>query len=76
MKIGSKIKDYLIENGIKQKYLAEMSNISESKLNLALNDKRHLKFEEYEVICWVLKVGVDQFLTPKKPLKAEAKKAS
>lgn len=76
MGIGSKIKDYLIEKGIKQTYLAKMSNISESKLNLTLNDKRHLKFEEYETICWVLGVGVDQFLTPKKPIKKEARKVS
>ena len=69
MGVGQKIKDYLEKNGIKQKYLAEMSHISEPKLNLTLNGKRRMKFEEYEVICWVLKVGVEQFLTPRKPEK-------
>jgi transcriptional regulator with XRE-family HTH domain len=67
--VGSRIRGYLVENGIKQKYVAKMSGISESKLNLALNEKRHLKFEEYEVICWVLNVGVDEFLTPHKPVR-------
>lgn len=76
MGIGTMIKDYLDENGIKQTYLAKMAHIAESKLNLVLNEKRNLKFEEYEVICWVLKVGVDQFLTPRKPIKKEKKKVS
>ena len=69
MCVGSKIKNYLDESGITQKYLSEKANIELPKLNLALNGKRKMTFEEYENICWALGVGVDRFLTPKKPKK-------
>lgn len=69
MCVGSKIKNYLDESGITQKYLSEKANIELPKLNLALNGKRKMTFEEYENICWALGVGVDRFLTPKKPEK-------
>jgi hypothetical protein len=35
-----------------------------------------LTFEEYENICWALNVGVDRFLTPKKPEKDDPPKKS
>lgn len=65
--LGKKIKDYIQETGISQKNLAIMAKMSLDKLNLSLNDHRQFKFEEYEVICYVLNVGVDKFLEPKKP---------
>jgi len=71
MCVGSKIKNYLDESGIIQKYLSEKANIELPKLNLALNSKRKMTFEEYENICWALGVGVDRFLIPKKPEKRE-----
>lgn len=67
MCVGNKIKNYLNESGITQKYLSERAKIELSKLNLALNGKRKLTFEEYESICWALGVNVDRFLTSKKP---------
>lgn len=74
MCVGNKIKSYLDESGISQKYLSEKAKIDSPKLNLALNGKRKLTFEEYENICWALGVGVDRFLTPKKPKKKEEDK--
>lgn len=65
MKTGTKIKTYLDERGISQIFLSEKSGIPASKLNLALNGKRKLTFDEYESICWALGVGVDTFLEPK-----------
>ena len=75
MNVGLKIKDYIVENGIKQSYLAKVTNISESKLNLTLNGKRRLKFEEYEVICWCLGVNTDKFVKPREPKRQEKKGA-
>lgn len=76
MCVGSKIKDFLDESGITQKYVSEKAKIELPKLNLALNGKRRLTFEEYENICWALNVGVDRFLTPKKPEKDDPPKKS
>ncbi len=67
MCVGNKIKSYLDESGITQKYLSEKAKIELPKLHLALNGKRKMTFEEYENICWALGVNVDRFLTPKKP---------
>lgn len=68
MEVGQKIKKYLQENNIQQNNLSVTSKIAMPKLNLALNCKRRLKFEEYEVICYCLGVGVDKFMEPHKPV--------
>lgn len=68
MGVGQKIKKYLKENNIQQNVLSISSKIALPKLNLALNGKRNLKFEEYEIICYCLGVGVDKFLEPHKPV--------
>ena len=65
MDTGIKIKAYLEERGISQVFLSVRSNIPAAKLNLALNGKRKLTFDEYEAICFALGVGVDTFLEPK-----------
>lgn len=68
MGVGQKIKKYLEDNNIQQNNLALTSKIAFPKLNLTLNGKRRLKFEEYEIICYCLGVGVDKFIEPRKPL--------
>ncbi|MGI6170472.1 MAG: helix-turn-helix domain-containing protein [Butyricicoccus sp.] len=67
MNVGKRIFEYLKQNGISQTHISKESGIPLPKLNLALNGKRRLTFEEYEEICWVLGVSVDQFLSPRKP---------
>lgn len=67
MDVGQKIKKYLVENGVSQSFLSQKTKISSSKLNLSLNGKRKLQFEEYEIICWALGLGVDYFLEPRLP---------
>lgn len=73
--IGSKIKQFLDQNNISQTELSIETKIPLPKLNLALNDKRRLQFDEYEIICGVLNVGAEKFLTPRLPSKAGDKLA-
>ena len=61
-----KIKDYLDTNGISQTHVSNETQIPLPKLNLALNGKRRLTFEEYELICGAVNVGTDKFLEPRK----------
>lgn len=70
MNVGLKIKGYLKKNGISQTYISRETGIELPKLNLALNGKRRLTFEEYTIICGVLKVNTDKFLKPRLPEKA------
>lgn len=67
MDVGSKIKDYMEERNISQVDLCKRTNISPSKMNLSLNRKRRLTFQEYQTICWALGVGVDAFMEPQPP---------
>lgn len=67
MDVGIKIKAYIDERDITQIELSKKTGIPPSKLNLSLSGKRRLTFTEYQVICWVLGVGVDQFMAPRPP---------
>jgi transcriptional regulator with XRE-family HTH domain len=71
MCIGEKIKEYIAEKNITQTQLSVETKIPLPKLNLALSGKRRMTFDEYEVICGVLNLGVDKFLTPKLPSKSK-----
>ena len=67
MDVGAKIKAYLDEIGLSQIELSKKTNIPPPKLNLSLSSKRRMTFEEYQVICWALGVGVDTFMNPRPP---------
>lgn len=67
MCVGEKINTYLKDNGITQTHISASTKIPLPKLNLALNGHRRVTFEEYELICGALNVGVDKFISPKKP---------
>lgn len=67
MSVGQKVKVYLETNGILQKELSGKTGISCSKLNLILNGKRRMSFDDYEVICEALEVDMAYFLETKKP---------
>lgn len=67
MKTECKINEYLKSKGISQAFLSSKTRISAVKLNLSLNGKRKLTFDEYEAICWALGLGADAFLEPKPP---------
>ena len=72
MDVGTKIRKYLDAHSISQIELSTKTHISPAKLNLSLNNKRKMTFEEYQTICWALGVGVDAFMEPRPPAKAEA----
>lgn len=70
MSVGDKIKKYISKKGISQSDLAILCGMSPSKLCLSLSGKRNFKVEEYETICYVLKVSAGTFLEPRKPKKS------
>lgn len=70
MRLAESINAYLIEQGIKKKYVAEKSGISENALNLALNGKRRLLADEYVKICQILNVPFDRFVSTETNQKA------
>lgn len=72
MEVGFKIKSFMDEKGISQAHISRKTGIPTAKLNLALNGKRRLTFEEYETICWALGVEVGAFLEPRAPVDAAA----
>lgn len=65
MEVGLKIKGYLDDKGISQAHISRETGIAPVKLNLALNGKRRLTFEEYAAICCALSVNTDYFLEPR-----------
>lgn len=67
MGVGTRIKQYIEDNGIKQSYLSRVTKIPEAKLSLSLNEKRKFNFEEYEVLCFCLNVDTNRFIKPKDP---------
>ena len=67
MEVGLKIKEYLDNNGISQTYISKATGIDIVKLNLALNGKRRLTFDEYSLICGALGLNTDRFLKPRLP---------
>lgn len=67
MNVGQKVKAYLETNEILQKELSDKTGISCPKLNLILNGKRKMNFDDYEVICEALGVDMAYFLEAKKP---------
>lgn len=62
MEIGKKIKAYLKEHGLKQNFLCEQLNVSDSTLSQMLSKNRYLPVEVYVKICEALKVDLDYFL--------------
>lgn len=67
MDVAARIREYLVQHDISQVYLSEKTHISTTKLNLSLSNKRRLTFDEYQIICWALGVGVDTFMEPRPP---------
>lgn len=59
---GSEIKKYILENGIKQNFIAEQTKISAPVLNLILNDKRRIEVNEYIKICNAINVPFVYFI--------------
>ena len=60
--VGQRIKAYLAENGIKQSFLSEKTDISAQTLAAILSGTRKLEVMEYYRICQALKVDMLTFL--------------
>lgn len=59
--VGTEIKTYLKEYGLKQTSIAEKMNMPIQTFNAILNEQRKLETEEYFKLCEVLEVSVDYF---------------
>ena len=70
MKTAQRIRIYLIENEISQKWLSEKTGISRGKLSLILRGKRKLEIEEFVSILAALGEKADAFIDPGFPKKA------
>ncbi|HJB15235.1 MAG TPA: helix-turn-helix domain-containing protein [Candidatus Blautia excrementipullorum] len=60
-----KLRKYIEDCGIKQKYIAEKANMAESKLSAILNKKRKCEVGEYANICKALGVEFEKFIKEK-----------
>ena len=60
--VGQRIKTYLSENGIMQKFLVEKADIPSSVLTQILSGNRKIEVSEYYRICKALKVDFEKFL--------------
>lgn len=67
MCVGLKIKTFLDSKGISQTHVSKETQIPLPKLNLALNGKRKLTFDEYELICGAIDVPAGTFLEARLP---------
>lgn len=59
--IGKKIKIYLENKGIKQKFVADKTGLSESAMSDICNEKRKVDAVEYYLICKALQLPLDYF---------------
>lgn len=60
--IGKKIKEYLNEKGLKQRYLAQQTGLSDSAVSDICNNDRKIDCIEYYKICRALDVPLDYFM--------------
>lgn len=61
MTVGERICHYLDSNGIKQRWLAEQLDISETKMSNILNSRTSIDAELLFRICKVLNVSSELF---------------
>lgn len=59
--LGEKIKNYLVEHGIKQRFLAEKLELPDSVISDMLNGFRKIDAVEYYQICKALRVSLEYF---------------
>ena len=60
--VGSNIKNYLIENGIKQSFVADKADLTVSQMSDICNDNRNIDVVTYWKICKALNQPLDKFL--------------
>ena len=60
--VGKKIKQYLTDNGIKQKFLAQKAGLSDAVISAICQGERKIDVIEYHKICKALNVSMDLFV--------------
>ncbi len=66
MKVYQKVSQYIIENGIKQKFISEKTGIAENTLSMILNGKRKMDANEFVEIIIALGVDANYFISTQK----------
>ena len=61
-KVHEKLRDYVVEQNIKQKVMAENMDISESRLSMMLSGRRKMTVEDYVSACKAIAVSPMKFL--------------
>lgn len=61
--VGQRIKAYLADNGIKQSFLSEKTDIPAPILSAILSGDRRIEIMEYYKICTALKVDMNMFVS-------------
>lgn len=63
MKIYQKVDKYIVNNGIKQKFISEKTGIPENTLSMILNGKRKMDADEFVEIIIALGVDANYFIS-------------
>ena len=61
MVLGTRIKKYLDENGIKYSFVANELGLPVNVFSVMINGKRKISADEYVDICRVLRLSADYF---------------
>lgn len=64
--IGMEIRKILLLQSKSQKWLSEATNINYDKLNMTLNDKRTMSYEDFSKIIRALGVSADELIKQQK----------
>lgn len=59
--LGERIKNYLVEHGIKQRFLAEKLELPDPVISDMLSGQRKIDAVEYYQICKALRVSLEYF---------------
>lgn len=62
MTINAKLKEYMVNNGIRSSFIANKTGLSNTTISNILNGKRKITAEELSKICKALNVHADMFL--------------
>ena len=60
--VGKRIKEYLVSNGIKQKFLADKTGLTTMVISDICNNGRKIDIVEYYKICKALNVPMETFV--------------